>query len=279
MEDFRPSVLTKDVVSPLKAHPLDHSSSLPRSKSFSAGNAHRHLYCSADQTRPPTISKSPSLSLHNLPVHSTHFSYPYPPLEPKPDFELPLPPPSSKPPYTALASTHLQYISSSPLSPSSFSPHPHRTPPSPLLGRSTDFHNQPSLESLSPSSPHMSNCKGKAPISAISPPRSPPLSPRNSFDRDFNLLLNHVSLKLQHLTVHHPNRSPSPHINPKSAANITVRRKEKRGSKHFRGRKGRQDPLIRGLSLIDIPVTEIAVAEKSKNRPLRGCRPYDSPHD
>lgn len=233
----------------------------------------------SDRPRSSTVSKTPSLSFFDLSARVTGFSNISPPHELEPNPEIPLPPASSKPPCIDPASAHIQYISSSPQSPSSHIPPIQRFPSSPSLGRSFDINNKSPYIAHSPKPPslgHVPDHKGKAPYIPISPPLSPRTSPRNSFDQDIDLLKK-ASLKFQPLTVHRPNRSPLPNISPNSARNITVRRKEKRGSRHFRGRKGRQDSSTRDLSLIEIPITEIAAEDIPLKRPLRACRPNDFP--
>lgn len=129
-----------------------------------------------------------------------------------------------------------------------------------------------------PSSPyqaHGADPKGKAVCKSFTPPNSPGSFDMNTFDCDLDLLLKWASLKLKPLTIHKPNRSPSHVISPNSAGNITVCRKEKRGSRHFRGGKGRKDMTTRDLSLIDIPISEIASDDFLGKGPLRASRPSD----
>eukprot|EP00253_Pinus_taeda_P029310 PITA_29310 len=89
----------------------------------------------------------------------------------------------------------------------------------------------------------------------VSPPFSPLPSPTNSIGSDLDPLLQKNTLHLFPLTIHKPRRSSSPCISPNSANNITVRRKNNRGSRHFRGRKGTRNLDLQDSSLIDIPIT------------------------
>lgn len=103
-------------------------------------------------------------------------------------------------------------------------------------------------------SPNRSASKGKAPMSMASPSATPLNSPSNSIGSDIDMLLQKDSLHLLPLTIHKPHHSSSPVISPNSAKNITVRRKNNKGSRHFRGRGGSRSLNYQESSLIDIPI-------------------------
>lgn len=89
-------------------------------------------------------------------------------------------------------------------------------------------------------------------------------SPTNSIGSDLDILLSKKSLELAPPTIHKPPAPISPRISPSSAMNITVRKKDKRGITHFRGRGLVSDCCFRNLSLVDVPIFDIPV-----NGPLR----------
>lgn len=129
-----------------------------------------------------------------------------------------------------------------------------------------------------PSSPfqgHKADPKGKAVCESFTPYNSPGFSDINTFDFDIGQLLNQASLNMKPLTIHKHDCSPSPVISSNSTGNITVRRREKRGSRHFHGRNGRKDMTSRDIKLIDIPISEITFDDFTTRGPLRAIRPSD----
>jgi len=97
--------------------------------------------------------------------------------------------------------------------------------------------------------------KGKNPCISITPPNSLVISPTNSVGSDPDLLLKKKYLELCPLTIHKPGLVSSPHINPNLTCNITVKRKQNRGSRHVRGRGGNPNMAH---SLIDIPIIDLS---------------------
>jgi len=123
------------------------------------------------------------------------------------------------------------------------------------------------ISSSSPSRTiHPPSSKGKEPISAVTPANSPSSSPVNLFDSDIDLLLCHKSLELEPLTIHKPYGRASPTISPASAKNITVRKKSRGGSRHFRGRSHIPECGVRNLSLVDVPIYDMS---SPQSQPLR----------
>ena len=121
------------------------------------------------------------------------------------------------------------------------------------------------------SSPVKDPLKGKKPIQTQGNDlASPDLrfleSPANNPDSDLDILFNRSSLDLEPLTIHKPMGSPIQHISPNSARNITVRKKSKGGSRHFRGRSIASAQGVRNLSLVEVPVLE-----SPEFQPLRAC--------
>lgn len=166
-----------------------------------------------------------------------------PELETASDYEIPRPPNPPKEPYADLVVPNPNPI------------------PRPAIGKE-------SLHIQTSSLPHnLNSAPGDHGIeSRISPTpaNSPNSSPINTIGSDLDYLLSKKSLDLKPLTVHKPEIPKSPKISPSSAINITVRRKNNRGSRHFRGRGVVTECCIRNLSLVDIPITDI-----SEDRPLR----------
>ena len=90
------------------------------------------------------------------------------------------------------------------------------------------------------------------------PPQRPD-SPRNTVGSDLDALLGNPMLDMATLTVFDKGLSkPFPHISPDSTSNITVRKTNKKGSRHFRGRL-RKKSLFQGdlHDLHDVPITTI----------------------
>jgi len=148
--------------------------------------------------------------------------------------------------------------------------------PSPVPFQLKDF----SLGSLSipissssptPDKNPLSSKKGKEPCLVITPVNSPASSPTNLCDSDLDFLLRKKSLKLEPLTIHKPKNHASSIINPASAKNITVRKKHRGGSRHFRGRTTVIDNGVRNLSLVDVPIYDM-----SKSQPLRASAAGES---
>jgi len=81
---------------------------------------------------------------------------------------------------------------------------------------------------------------------------------------DLDFLLRKKTLDLLPLTIHKPTLPVSPHISHTSARNISVRRKQNRGSIHFHGRKNNPINTSMDHFLIDIPITNL-----SSHGPLR----------
>lgn len=117
---------------------------------------------------------------------------------------------------------------------------------------------------------NLSSDRGKEIMVSPTPANSRASSPLNSIGSDLDFLLNQKSLQLKELTIHKPISQPSPQISPKSAINITVRRKTKGGSRHFRGRG--EGKGIRNLSLV-----EVSIIDMTEDRPLRACKVGNSP--
>lgn len=105
------------------------------------------------------------------------------------------------------------------------------------------------------------------PLTAPTAVNSPISSPTNSIGSDLDYLLNKRSIDLKPLTFHKPDNHISAKVSPKSANNITMRRKNNRGSRHFRGRGDASGRGISNLSLIDIPIIDM-----SDDRPLRASK-------
>lgn len=137
------------------------------------------------------------------------------------------------------------------------------------------------ISSSSPSlvKAHSADLKGKKPIQSQGndPCLMPSLddtlseSPINNPDSDIDFLLKRSSLDLEPLTIHKPISSPIHTISPNSAKNITVRKKSKGGSHHFRGRSVVTSHGVRNLSLVEVPVLD-----SSEFQPLRACMVGDS---
>lgn len=106
--------------------------------------------------------------------------------------------------------------------------------------------------------------KGKEIMITATPVNSPTSSPTNSIRSDLDFLLSKKSLELKALTIHKPKIQRSPQISPNSSSNITVRRKNNRGSRHFRGRGEGTGRGVCNLSLIDVLI--IVMIDE---RPLR----------
>lgn len=85
------------------------------------------------------------------------------------------------------------------------------------------------------------------------PFNSPVSSPHNEPDIDIDQLLNRHPPILEPLTIHKPD---FPSIKPASAKNITVRKKTRGGSRHFRGRSIATDIGVINLPLVDVPIFE-----------------------
>lgn len=126
--------------------------------------------------------------------------------------------------------------------------------------------------SLSPKNKRTSSGKGKEPMVTTTPLNSPVSSPTNSIGSDLDYLLNKKSLEFRPLTIHTPGKQSSPQISPNSVRNITVRRKNNRGSRHFRGRVDGAGSGVRNLSLIDVPIIDI-----TEERPLRASMAEKNP--
>lgn len=97
--------------------------------------------------------------------------------------------------------------------------------------------------------------KGKNPCISVTPPNSLVISPANYVGSELDLLSKKKSLELCPLIIHKPGSVSSPHISPNSACNITVIRKQNRGSRHFRGRG--ENPN-KDHSLIDIFIIDLS---------------------
>lgn len=128
----------------------------------------------------------------------------------------------------------------------------------------------------SPSPPHKKGAdpsikEKEAMISATSL-NSPVSSPSNLVDSDIDFLLSKKSLELEPLTIHRPRNTSPLFISPDSASNITARRKNNRGSRHFRGRAEGAAKGVRNLSLVDVPIIDM-----TENRPLRARAAEKSP--
>lgn len=96
--------------------------------------------------------------------------------------------------------------------------------------------------------------KGKEPLVTITPFNSQESFPVNKYDSDIEFFLSKKSLELEPLTIHKPNSPASLFISPNSAKNIMVRKKNNKGSRHFRGRMTVSEHGVRNLSLIDVPI-------------------------
>lgn len=116
--------------------------------------------------------------------------------------------------------------------------------------------------------------KDKEILISHTPVNSPNSSPTNSIGSDLDLFLSKKLLELKALTIHKPGSKESPFISPKSASNIIVRRKNGRGSRHFRGRGESAGRGFRNLSLIDVPIVDM-----NDERPLRACKAEKLPND
>lgn len=92
---------------------------------------------------------------------------------------------------------------------------------------------------------------------SATPLNSPISSPSNSISSDLDYLLSKKSLELRPLTIHKPGNPSSPQISPNSVKNITVRRKNNRGSRHFRGRVNGYGRGIRNLYLVDMSIIDM----------------------
>lgn len=114
--------------------------------------------------------------------------------------------------------------------------------------------------------------KGKEPYVSATPLNSPTSSPTKSVGSDLDYLLSKKSRELQPLTIHKPGKPSPPHISPSSAKNITVRRKNNRGSRHFRGRMDSASRGVHSLFLIDVPIIDL-----SENNPLRASMAEKNP--
>lgn len=201
-------------------------------------------YFSQDNSNPLNLSQILNPlpeSSRRLVSSSFKLSRPFlcsPPLEPNDNKEVP-PPPQSVQPLTkfSVGSQTIVFSSSSP----------------------------PLKKGVAPSR------KGKEAMISATPLNSLASSPSNLFDSDIDLLLNKKSLELAPLTIHKPRNPLPPFISPDSTRNITVRRKNNRGSRHFRGRAEDADKGVRNMSLVDIPIMDM-----TKKRPLR-ARAGDEP--
>jgi len=169
-------------------------------------------------------------------------------IEPKEDDPIPSPPPMQKEDYA-------------PLSPQSI--------PKEALFSVGSFPIQ--ISSSSPEIPSLRIHKGKEKNGGPTPLNSPSSSPVNHLDSNLDYLLNNESLNLEPLTIHKPGSNHTPSISPDSARNITVRKKSRGGSRHFRGRTIVSNEGIRNLSLVEIPILEV-----SEPQPLRASRAAES---
>lgn len=106
--------------------------------------------------------------------------------------------------------------------------------------------------------------KGKEIMITVTPVNSPSSSPSNSIGSDLDFLLSKKSLELRALTIHKLDIQKSPHASPNSASTIMVRRKNNKGSRHFRVRGEGTCKGIHNLSLIDVPIIDM-----TEERPLR----------
>lgn len=113
--------------------------------------------------------------------------------------------------------------------------------------------------------------KGKDPLLSPSPFNSPAASLVNKFDSDIDLLLYRNSSVLEPLTIHKPSLPSYPSISPNSTKNITVRKKQRGGSCHFRGRSIASEFGVRNLSLVEVPILV-----SSESQPLRECMAGES---
>lgn len=110
--------------------------------------------------------------------------------------------------------------------------------------------------STSLASPPTEKSKGKGVAPTPTPPNSPVHSPVNKSDSDLDLFLLRNPSVLEPLTIHKPSFPPFPSISPDFARNITVRKKQRGGSRHFRGRSIATDLGITNLSLVEVPILE-----------------------
>lgn len=111
----------------------------------------------------------------------------------------------------------------------------------------------PSTPSSPRSPPPNASVKGKEPASVPSPGIPPSRSTLNALDSDVVLFIQRNPLAFEPLTIHKP---PGSSISPNSACNITVRKKKKGDSRHFRGRTIASDLGITNLSLVEVPISE-----------------------
>lgn len=109
--------------------------------------------------------------------------------------------------------------------------------------------------------------KGKEILISPTPVNSPTSSPTNSIGNDLDFLLSKKLLELKALTIHKLGSKKSPLISRNSASNMMVRRKNGRGSRHFRGRGEGAGTGIRNLLLTDVPIVDM-----TNERPLRANR-------
>lgn len=184
------------------------------------------------------------------------FSHPYPP-EPSPRVAIkspiPVPHPISNLNSTPII-THIPFSSSSPVYVGSVS-----------MDKSP-FSNNHHVTSHT----DKSVLKGKALVILVTPPNLPISFPTNSIGSDLDLLLQRELLLLHPLTIHKPRKFSSPVISPTLAGNITVRRKQNRGSRHFRERKDMSKIDLQESSLVDIPISNLVASG-----PLRASMPGD----
>lgn len=199
-----------------------------------------------------------SLSMDNLVIPGAQdlFSQPHPP-EPSPGLTIksPMPIPHSN--------SFLDSIPNITIIPSSST--------SPVNVRFVFKDDTPSpIFRLATSQSDKTALKGKAPVISVTPTNSSVSSPTNYIGSDLDLLLRRESLQLQPLTIHKPKKSSSIVISATSAKNIMVRRKQNRGSRHFRGRKGISKIDVQESSLVNIPIFDLA-----GSGPLRASMPKE----
>jgi len=127
------------------------------------------------------------------------------PPEPFQEKELPSPSPIPHPLLDSPSASHITYISSS-------SPYPSNTKSAPQGNARLP----PVLISSNPNKA-FTDLKGKAPCLSVTPLNSPASSPTNSFECDLDIILKRESINILPLTIHKPQMSPSPSINPTSA--------------------------------------------------------------
>lgn len=137
------------------------------------------------------------------------------------------------------------------------------TVPSPPPMNAADFVVGSHPIQISSSSPSPMG-KGKEQQLSPTPFNSPASSPLNEPNSDIDFLLNRQPSILEPLTIHKPS---FPIISPDSAKNITVRKKNRGGSRHFRGQSTATE-----LGVINFPLIDVPVLESPLPQPLRASQ-------